>query len=467
MDIICILNDSNTNYIINNNEIIYKSQIINKNFSCKFSKIIESKKPMLTNYCSEIINGLKENSLTVPVSKKTQTIFLIGEHNNTFSKLVGKLIEEFAFESISFNFYIHEIKYNGVYDMVLNKFFDINLEKSNGFLKTKIFLDGFDKDINKKKIQIVDSIEKNIERKKDLTYIVCTFENYYNKITIYNLADIENIIDTENTNIVNYKNYFGLIDHNYIKSSLLNISIDKNKIEEESHLMNYFLNDIDGNFKVIYNLTKISPKTWELVSLFYDYACTKANTNNKNHMALVPFVEPSDIPKNYSLNSNIISQYKKSKNILKPKEVSPNNYKILNKPSPFELNNFSGNLVKYSNKHKLVSPILKEKTNPKPNKKSNGHYPDDESDETKIYSDKDVDKLVFELVKYIQKPQDPILTFDKLAIFNKFMFTQTVKTQLKLQKASKEPEKLHTINNEIICEMRALLTVMLDQINDL
>lgn len=464
MDVICILNDSNTNYIIKNNEISYKSQIINKNISCKFSRIINNGRTMLSNYHSEIINDLKENSLKVPTSKKSNTIFLIGEHNKTFSELINKIIEEFVYESVSFNFYIHEIKYNGVYDMIINKFFDLNLEKASGFLKTKIFLDGFDKDIRKKKIEISESIDFNIKRKKDLSYIICTFENLYNKITIYNLSDIESIIDTEKTDIVNYKNYFALIDHNFIKSALIKLNIDKNKICDESHLMNYFFDDITGNFKVIYNLTRISPKTWELVSLFYDYAII----NNKNQTALVPYkTKPIDIPKNYSLNTNLVSKYNKSNNILKPKEKTGNNWKILEKPSPFDLNNVSGGLIKYSGKHKLVSPI--NKTKKTKDKKSEGYCPDDDDESIgdKIYSDKDVNKLVFELIKYIPKPQDPILTFDKLMIFNKFMFNQTVKTHLKLQKANREPEKLKVINDEIICEMRAMLTVMLDQINDL
>jgi hypothetical protein len=52
-------------------------------------------------------------------------------------------------------------------------------------------------------------------------------------------------------------------------------------------------------------------------------------------------------------------------------------------------------------------------------------------------------------------------------IFNKFLFNHTVKNHLKLQKANKEPEKLKVVNDEIISEMRAMLTVMLDQYNDL
>ncbi len=466
MDVICILNDSNNNYIINNNEISYKSQIIKKKLSCKFTKLINNEQNMLTTYYSEIINDLKDNSLKVPTSKKSKTIFLVGDHEKNFSNLVKKIIEEFIYESVSFNFYIHEIKYNGVYDMILNKFFDINLEKSNGFLKTKIFLDGFDKDVSKKKNEIIDSIEFNLKRKKDLTYMITTFENYWNKVTIYNLSDIENIIDTEKTDIVNYRNYFGLIDYNFIKSKLLNMELDKDKIFLESHLMNYFLTDITGNFKVIYNLTKISPKTWELVSMFYDYAIS----NSKNQMALIPFIsqdklptKPVDVPKSYSLNNGHITKYPKTNNILKPYEKSGNNYKILDKPNLFDLNNLSGGLVKYSNKHKIVSPLEKQK----PHKKQDGYYPDDESDGIKPYSDKNVDKLVYELVKYIQKPQNPVLTFDKLMIFNKFIFNHTVKNHLKLQKANKQPEKLKVINDEIISEMRAMLTVMLEQFNDL
>ncbi len=468
MDVICILNDSNNNYIINNNEILYKSQNLNKNLLCKFTKLINNGQKMSTTYYSQIINQLKDNSLKVPTIKTSKTVFLIGDHEKHFSGLIEKIIEEFIYETVGFNFYIHEIKYNGVYDMVLNKMFDINLEKSNGFLKTKIFLDGFDKDASKKKNQIIDSIESNMNRKKDLTYIIATFENIYNKITIYNLSDLENIVDTEKTDIVNHKNYFGLIDYNFIKSRLLNIYLNKSQISTESHLMKYFLTDITDNIKVIYNLTKISPKTWELVNMFHTFVTSQS----KNQMALVPFVpynklptKPVDVPKSYSLNNGFISKYSKSNNVLKPYEKSGNNYKILDKPSFFDLNNFNGGLVKYSHKHKSISPKIKDK--PKPPKKQDGYHPDEESDGIKPYIDKNVDSLVHELVKYIHKPQDPVLTFDKLAIYNKFIFNHTVKNHLKLQKASKEPEKLKVINDEIISEMRAMLTVLLDQFNDL
>jgi hypothetical protein len=476
MDVICILNDVNSNYIINNNEIIYsigdacKSDFIEKQLSCKFSKIINNDNRMSTNYYSEIIYDLKENSLRVPSVKNTNTIFLIGEHNNTFSNLVKRLIEEFVHETVSFNFYIHEIKYNGVYDLILNKFFDINTEKLNGFSKSKIFLDGFDKDINKKKNEIIESLENVINGKKDLSYIICTFENHYNKITIYNLSDIENIIDTEETDItlraytetkfpINYKNYFGLIDHTFIKATLLNIQLDKNKTMEESHLMNYFDDSIKNNFKVIYNLTKISPRTWELVSLFYSY------TKKSNKLELVPYKKPEqkpvNVPKNYTLNSSMITKYNKSNNILKPKEKSGNNYKILEKPHSLKLNDLSGGLVNYGNKHKIVSAVTKGK----PSIKTKNSDDNDFFGLKKSYTNND--KLVFELMKHISQPEDPVLTFDKLMIYNKFMFNQCVKNHLKLQNAHKNPKKLKTVNDELICEMRALLTVMLDQINEL
>lgn len=481
MDVICILNDVNSNFIINDNEIIYKykdykSDFIEKKLSCKFSKIINNNNRMSSNYYSEIINGLKESSLNVPSVKNTNSIFLIGEHNNTFSSLIKKIIDEFLYETISFNFYIHEIKYNGVYDLILNKFFDINIEKSNDFLKSKIFLDGLDKDISKKKHEIIKTLENVINMKKDLSYIICTFENNYNKITIYNLSDIENIIDTEKTDIValrtytetkfpiNYKNYFGLIDHNFIKATLLDIQIDKEKIMEESHLMNYFDNSIKNNFKVMYNLTKISPKTWELVSLFYNY------TKKNNKLELVPYKKPEqktiDIPKNYLLNNNMITKYNKSNNILGiSKEKNRNNYtyKILDKPHSFKLNNLTGGLIKYGNKHKQVSAITKQKQ--RSSNKSKNSDDNDFFGLKKSYSNND--KLVFELMKHMAQPDDPVLTFDKLMIYNKFMFNQCVKNHLKLQNAHNNPEKLKIVNDEITSEIRAMLTVMLDQINDL
>ena len=467
MDVICVLNDKNTNYIINNNEIIYKTEPNNKNISCKFHKIINDSYKMTTNYYSEIIFELKENSLSVPINKKINTVVLLGDHNQTFSELIGKIIDEFTYETVGFNFYIHEIKYNGVYDLILNKHFDLNQEKLNLFLKTKIFFDCFDKDIKKKKSEIVETISSNMRSKKDLSYIVCSFENLYNKITIYNLSDLENLIDTDKKDIVNYRNYFGLIDYGFLKSALLNLDNYKLKTIEESSLMNYFYDGINNKTKVIYNLTRLAPKTWELVNLFYSF--------KNNSLALVPYrnykPKPTDIIKKYSINNGLIPKYTKSNNVLKPKDNDKIfNYKILNKPSPSELNNFSGELVKYGKKHKIASPNGKIKSLKKIS--IDDIIDSDKSDEDsfkikKTYFDQDPKEKKFELIKFLPKPQDPVLTFDKLMIYNKFMFNQCVKTHIKLQKAYRDTEKLTSTNRETICEFKALLTVMLDQINDL
>ena len=40
MDVICVLNDKNTNYIINNNEIIYKTNQTTKIFLVNFIKLL-------------------------------------------------------------------------------------------------------------------------------------------------------------------------------------------------------------------------------------------------------------------------------------------------------------------------------------------------------------------------------------------------------------------------------------------
>lgn len=475
MDVICILNDKNNKYIINDNELVFKTHSLDKILSCKFNKIINNNYRMLTNYNSEIIYNLKENSLKLPVIQNIETVLLIGQHNETFIELFKKTFEEFMYETLPFNFYIHEVKYNGTYDLILNKIFDITTEKSNGFNKTKIYLDCFDNDISKKKKEIIDTINFNINRKKDLSYIICTFENNYNKITVYDLSDMENIIDTEKSNIVNYANYFTIIDFNYLQSILLNIYKDKEKkkIIEDSQLMNYFYDDFNNKIKILYNLTKLSPKTWELVNLFYEYGI------KNNSTALIPYnkteIKSVNIPKNYTLTNNLISKYNKTNNIFKPKdkkEIKQYSYKVLSKPSSSELNNFSGGLVKYTNKHKYVSQINKSKPkikyNPNENKSNENKSDDDDYPDIKQrYSEQDVNKLIFEIIKYIPKPQDPILTFDSLMIYNKFLFNHCVKNHIKLQKAYREPQKLKSTNDEVINEFKAMLTVMLDQINDL
>lgn len=455
MDIVCILTDKNTNYVIGNNELIHKTN--NKILTCKFNKIIHSEYRMYSNYYSEIIRDIKDNSLKVPVEKKTSTVILLGEHNLDFSYLIGKTIEEFMYEEASFNFYIHEIKSNGVFDLILNKHIDMNIDKATGLEKTKIFFDGFDKTTNKKKMEIVDIIEYAISSKKEISYIVCTFENKYNKLSIYNLSDLENIIEDKNKDNVNYKNYFALIDYGFMKSALLKVD-NENKIMEESNLMNYFLPDIKFNTKIIYNITKPAAKTWNLVNLFYEY------TNNS---ALVPYKnyvdKPFDIIKANKINQGFIPKYNKTNNILKPNkpiETVNSHYKILNKPSFFNLNKHASNLIKYNAKYK--------KNLPSKSAKYISDY-DSESDTDNIASYKEDQALknVFEIIKYVPEPENPVLTFDKLMIYNKFIFDHTVKTHITLQKANREPAFLAQTNMEVMSELKAMLTVMLDQINNL
>ncbi len=468
MDIVCILTDKNTNYVIGNNELFYKTKSNDKILTCKFNKIISNEYRMYTNYYSEVIRDIKDNSLKVPIEKKISNIVLLGKHNEDFSYLIGKTIDEFMYEAVSFNFYIHEIKSNGVYDLLINKHFDINIEKANGFQKTKIFFDGFDKNTTTKKIEITNIIDNVLKTKKNISYIICSFENIYNKLSIYNLTDLEDIIEDKNIDNINYKNYFALVDYGFLKSTLLKINCDNN-IMEESILMNYLIPNINSNIKVIYNITKPSVKTWNLVNLFYGYA-------NANNFALVPYknhISKPDIIKSYKINQGLIPKYNKSNNVLQPDKftgIVKSHYKILNKPDFTDLNKFADGLAKYNNKHKKSSPPNKTK---KSNQKSSGYISDDDSEpkfdniEKNILPYKQDKKDVFELIKYIPEPEDPVLTFDKLMIYNKFIFDHTVKAHIKLQKAHREPAFLAQTNMEITCELKAMLTVMLDQINNL
>lgn len=492
MDIICILNDKINNYIIKNNELVYKSDLLTKDISCKFNKLYNNKE-ISDNYNNEIIYNLKENSLKIPIDKNIESVILIGNHNNNFCNLFKKILEEFYYEIVSYNFYIHEIKYNGTYDFFLDRQFDINLEKKDNFNKTKIYLDCGDTNFNKKKNEIIQMISKKIANKKDSSYLICTFENCYNKITIYNLSDFENIIDEESNDKISYKQCFTLIDYTYLKSVLFKLNQDKQKVIIASNLMNYFYDDIENKMKIIYNLTKFSPKTFELINMFYNYS------NISMNYAIVPYyknaIKPDEIYKNNKLNYNLIQTYNKSNNILKLIDytsanvpTSKNSYKIFKKPSSNDLNDYNKNLIKYGNKHKIIPSktrnLAKSRNFNKPKKiaklnnpvKNNSssseieNYSSDEDDLFEIkkkYPDKNLNKLTCELIKYISEPEDPSKIFDKLMIYNKFMFNHSVKYHIKLQQAHREPDKLKIINNEIISQMKAILIVLLDQINKL
>ena len=428
MDVICILNDMNGNYIINNNELIYKSDSINTQLSCKFSKIINNDSKITTNYFFEIIYDLKKKSLNAPSITNINSIFLIGEHNDSYSSLITQLIEEFVYESVPFNFYIHEIKYNGVYDLILDKMFDINREKQNDFSNTKIFLNCKDAEIDTKKNDIVDLVKKRIKDKKNLSHVICTFENSYNKITIYNLSDIENIIDTEKTDNINYKNYFGLLDNSCMKVKLLDIKLRNNIVIEESNLMTYFIDSIKNDFKVIYNLTKISPKTWELVNLFYNY------TQKNKKYEIIPYIKVENKPTNNTTNNRSINISK-----TREKNNTQTKYRSTKIPVPHSTPTSTSD----------SSPI---QTNS--NDKLNKSYLDNE-------------KVFFELNKHISQSEKPEVLFDKLLIYNKFIFNQCVRNQLELQKANNNKEKAQVITDKIKCSMSAMLSVILEQLNNL
>jgi len=123
-------------------------------------------------------------------------------------------------------------------------------------------------------------------------------------------------------------------------------------------------------------------------------------------------------------------------------------YKI-NKPiSNHHLNKVSNSIIKYNPKTSIKSSIKKD---------------------NKVIIPKDYSetKKPIEIIKVFNLFNDQKLINDKLKVLNKFIFDSTVKNQLKLQLSNKDPTIMNKINGDVLTNLKSILTVVLDQLNEI
>ena len=83
--------------------------------------------------------------------------------------------------------------------------------------------------------------------------------------------------------------------------------------------------------------------------------------------------------------------------------------------------------------------------------------------ESKVWNN----KIKNEYWKVFNLFNDQKLINDKLRVLNKFIFDSTVKNQLKLQISNKDPIRMNEINGDVLTNLKSILTVVLDQLNEI
>lgn len=446
MNVVCLLNDYVNNYIINKNEIILDNNDILKQphkymkigNSCKFDKIhIDPSISLDQCYDQEIINLLDVDLSESKHKKNLNTILLLGDIFDTFVVLFIKLFDKFTYESDTFNFYVHEINSTGSYDFISGHSVNIEEQKNKNFTNSKIFLNPSNHNFSEKREEIIETVIKKYKEIDSPYYIIMTFENSHNKITIYNLSQIEFNIEYVNSNSINPLNYFMLSDYNYLKSTLLNINF--NKIFKESVLMNYYCHYPKDVIKIIYNITKFSPKIFNFVTFFYNNKSDNLYGIFLRNFNTVPI--PKLLEEKPSKYTNGISH------VIIPNRKN-HDLKLIKKPNTYNYNK------------KILNQINKQiKKNPANN--LSGYISDDESPNWNTHVKS------YEIIKYIPEPENPDKLFNEILSCNTVLFNHCVKTHIKLQKVNKQNHENNKVKiiNEIIRDLYTALITTTDYLH--
>lgn len=389
----------------------------------KFNKIIQHY-DLYDLYKNEMINYIKNNSKYIESEKIKTSFILFGKSFSdeyTFIDLINNLIDEFILENFPFYMSIYEVNSIGTFDLVSNKYFKYYNDTINS---SKIYFEPLNNNFFEVLYDTLDKIAINYKMKTIGSHIFVTFENIYQKVRIYNLEDL---------NIKSKK--ILPMDSSFIKSeisnlfSLLNNSLIKNK----SLLIKMIQNDlIHNNLKVLFRFCQ-KRKLLNLTSAFYHNFESKSNK-----LVLYKQIDPI---KKYDLNINKFNQPFNINNMT-------TKYKIIKPVSNHNLNHMSSTLLKYNPKASIKSTIRKE---------------------SKVITPKDYTetKKPMEMIKVFNLFNDQKLINDKLRVLNKFIFDSTVKNQLKLQISNKEPFRMNEINGDVLTSLKSVLTVVLDQLNEI
>ncbi len=410
MSVVCLINDTNNkDYNINGNLLT----VNNNEFT--FNKIFKNI-DINDVYQNEIIDKVTDNSLRSDSIKQFETFILLGKHS--FYNIFDQITDEFNKQTCVYNFYIHEILSSGIRDYMTSKYFLLNDEIKNNFANHSFYIDPTM--INhKKKLSEIKKILLNKQRKY-LSHLILTVENFYQSVTIYFLHDLcKTIEDNRNTGFFMYKDYFDL-------KQLLEKSSDPT-YNDNSELIDLISLDLETNVSTILNLTNPNHiKTCKLATLF---------KNNKEITQLVPFTK---IQRSIILDSTFATQYNSSalvKKFIKPEH----NYKVLNPPDKNNIENANNSLVKYE---KPLNKKIIKNTKEVPN------------------------SISYELIKY-KIIEDPELIHQSLIVYNKFLFDSCVKNQLNLKKGHQNTALIKQTNNDVLINMKSILTVILEKLNEL
>ncbi len=415
----------------------------------KFNKVVDNLS-LYDEYKNELLKNLQYNSVFVPTNQITNTFILFGnpfDKTFTFMNLINKVIDEFIIETFPFSMNLIEINNIGSFDFINNKYFNFNDEYQKNFSSSKIYLDPLDKTFITRIFEITDKIDKNYKFRTLGSHLILTFENVYHKIRIYNLEDFN--CDPFTMTPVNSS--FITLEISYL-NSLLTSSNTSPKNKNKSTLTKLLQSDlkISNISKVLFRFCK-NLRLLNLSTTFYNYFQNKnsnklLNKPNKNHGQLILYKEIDPIKK-YDSNKNLINNTFDFNKI-----TSHFNYI---KPIPNEnLNKMSTSLIKYVPKTPIHSPIENESFDAKPD----------------LIIPKDYNEInkPMEIVKYVKMfSQDQTLIFDKLKVLNKFVFDSTVKNQIKLQIGHKDNTKIAEVNKDLLINMKSLLSVVLDQLNQI
>jgi hypothetical protein len=151
-----------------------------------------------------------------------------------------------------------------------------------------------------------------------------------------------------------------------------------------------------------------------------------------------------------------------------------------------ELNKIKASLIKNSAKTPVQSPVEKDSIDKKcsfilsdstEETQDSSEEKQDSSEEkqdslnqiqiNKLSDNNQINKPI-EYIKFLSVfKKDQSQMFDKLNFFNKFVFDSTVKNQIKLQNANKDNTKIAEINTDVLTNMKALLSVVLDNLNQI
>jgi len=385
----------------------------------KFNKIIYNY-DLYDLYKNEMINCIKNNSKYIENKKIKTSFVLFGKSFSdeyTFTDLINNLINEFILENFPFYMSILEVNSIGTFDLVSNKYFKY-------YDDSKIYFEPLNYNFFEVLYDTLDRIVINYKMKTIGSHIFITFENIYQKVRIYNLEDLN----------IKSKKMLSM-DSLFINSEISNLFslLNNSPIKDKSLLIKMIQNDLNhNNLKVLFRFCQ-KRKLLNLTSAFYNNFESKSNK-------LVLYKEIDPIKK-YDFNNNKFNQPFNINNMT-------TKYKVIKPVSSHNLNNISSTLIKYNPKASLKSTIRKE---------------------TKVITPKEYTEInkPMEIMKVFNLFNDQKLINDKLRVLNKFIFDSTVKNQLKLQISNKEPTRMNEINGDVLTSLKSVLTVVLDQLNEI